>query len=207
MGNVAVAMEIPVKRKSPLNVMAVEIESKIQVPGPDARLELPEALESLGLIVVASGHRTVKDVYMDTESKAVKGAGWALRFRQASDSVDLVRTQKALTPITDGLAHREELEAVVSEMDASWEGQPLVESFKVFQDRWWFHVEPANGAFRIEASYDFVQWRKAGTVPRPPAHVVELELLEGSVEALGALMERLLQIPEWKAADWSKFLG
>ena len=187
--------------------MTLEIELKIQVPGDSAKVELPKALGAMGLRIVASGQRTVKDLYMDTATQAVKEAGWALRFRQSSDSKDLIRTQKALTPVTNGLARREELESVVSEVDESWEGQPLVESFKVFQDRWWFHVEPASGGSLVEASYDFVQWRKAGTVPRPPAHVVELELLEGSVEALRALQERLLQIPEWKAADWSKFLG
>ncbi len=148
------------------------------------------------------------DRYFDTKDAQVRAAGWALRFRKGETSSQgkLLRTLKSLKAKHEcGIAVREEREALVDEPDQQWEGAPLIESFKIFQDRWWWSVE--NEKIKLVASYDFVQWRKKSgeQVLRDEDFAIELELQSGDAKQLAEIAEQFAKQTGWKEAAWSKF--
>jgi inorganic triphosphatase YgiF len=169
--------------------------------------QLPKVLHDLGLSVLDCGHRTLVDRYLDTPKASVQASGWALRFRSGeSEDGKLLRTLKALSPSDgDGLSEREEIESWVESIDKEWKGDALSESFKIFQDRWWWRA--CNGDCEIEASYDLVQWRKSldGQTLCDEAFAIELELKLGTPSNLTQLASELSGKTGWHPAQWSKF--
>jgi len=189
--------------------MALEIEAKFVAPGPEARLQLPTALASLGLELFDAEHRLVVDVYRDTACGEFAKGGWALRYRSVAGVSGFLKTQKALTAAdATGLAAREEIESRVDAIEDTHNAQPLIDLFKVFQDRWVWQVRGAGGLL-VEASYDYVLWRKRsdGGALCAEAHEVELELKSSDAheQALAHLISQVERVTGWAASAESKY--
>lgn len=170
---------------------------------------MPEVLRDLKLAVHDRGHRILVDRYFDTADQAVRKSGWALRFRSGESSDgSMVRTLKALVLADDsGISRREEQEEIVIAPDSEWEGEELLETFKVFQDRWWWRA--SNDRLEVEASYDFVQWRKPDAekegVLCDHDFAIEIELKSGESSELAAIATIFAAHTKWQPALWSKF--
>jgi len=170
---------------------------------------MPEILHDLKLAVQDRGHRILVDRYFDTADQAVRQSGWALRFRSGESSDgSMVRTLKALVPADgSGISEREEQEQIVAAPDSEWEGEELLETFKVFQDRWWWRAR--NDQLEVEASYDFVQWCKPDAekegVLWDHDFAIEVELKSGESSGLAAIATSLAAHTKWPPALWSKF--
>jgi inorganic triphosphatase YgiF len=189
--------------------MTIEVEAKLKVPDETARKKLPAALQNLGFQITDQGHHSLEDVYVDTEGHGLEKDGWALRFRKSSGTPGWTRTLKALTPPESGLAQREELEKRVADIETYWEGEKLLETFRVHQERDWFFIERTAAKnqdviLRVEASYDFVQWK--AKAEKEPEHLVELELKLGKAEDLLNLAQELCSATGWELSHSSKFL-
>jgi len=168
---------------------------------------MPKVLDDLGLSVLDSGHRILLDRYFDTSSRAIQATGWALRFR-AGEAEDgkLLRTLKELAPgDSHGISQREERERWVENPDKEWEGKTLVESFKIFQDRWWWRA--CNSHCEVEVSYDLVQWRQnlGGKTLCDEAFAIEIELRDGKPINLTDIAMQFAESTGWPPAQWSKF--
>ena len=187
----------------------IEAEIKFQAPGPQALAQMPEILHDLKLAVHDSGHRILVDCYFDTADQAIRQSGWALRFRSGESSGgSMVRTLKALAPADRrGISKREEQEEIVAAPDSEWEGKALLETFQVFQDRWWWRA--GNDRLEVEASYDFVQWRKTDAerevVLCDDDFAIEIELKSGESSDLAAIATSFAAHTNWQPALWSKF--
>ena len=189
--------------------MAIEVEAKLEVPDETAREILPATLQNLGFQITDQGHHSLEDVYVDTEGHGLEKGGWALRFRKISGTPGWTRTLKALRQSESGLAQREEIEKLVADIETYWEGKKLLETFRVYQERDWFFADrsaPKNQEviLKVEASYDFVQWKSKAE--KEPEHLVELELILGKPEDLLGLANELCEATGWKIFHRSKFL-
>ena len=134
--------------------------------------KLPELLAQMGLQVRPLGRMTVQDDYLDTPDWRFFASGHALRLRQQADKA--IFTLKALKPVEDGVAMREEHEQVlealngvvmqiphdvldgrVNEISA---GGRMNFLFKVEQERTVFEVTSESG-FQAEVSADHARYR------------------------------------------------
>lgn len=192
----------------------VEVEASLQAPSAAAVMALPGHLEAVGMSCGGPEQKIVLDHYVDTADLAFRAAGWALRVRDMGSRKLL--GLKALRAAEDGLASREEHEQAVAWAglldfpDDVLEGRvariaagaPLERLFAVRQDRTQLHAADEHGLW-VEASMDCVRWDADGETA--VAYVAELELREGTVEALRALARRLAEHTGWHAAGWSKY--
>jgi triphosphatase len=193
-----------------------EIEAKLEVPSPE---QLPRAAAiavELGFHAEPPQLRRLHDRYLDTPGRQLLRSGWALRLRQGG--AESLLTLKACRPVSaDGLAVREEVEEVVDATDparlpegalggrlaALRGGEDLRPLFELQQTRTARRLEGADG-LAVELCADEVEWRRAdGSTDR--ACVVELELLDGPVDGLRALVGALAAATGWATARWSKF--
>ena len=192
----------------------LEIEAALEAHDAAAVLALPGHLEALGLGCGGPEQKIVLDHYLDTEDLAFRAAGWALRLRDLGGRKLL--GLKALRPAEGGLSSREEHQEAVA-WDGAWsfpedvlggriarlaDGAELTRLFSVRQDRTQLHAADEHGLW-VEASMDSVRWEADGQAAT--AYVAELELREGSVEALRTLLDGLMERTGWKPAGWSKY--
>jgi len=195
-------------------VTKLEIEAALEAPTAAAVMALPGHLEAVGMSCGGPEQRIVLDHYIDTDDLAFRAAGWALRVRDLGARKLL--GMKALRAAEDGLSSREELEEPVA-WEGGWNfpedalegrvariggGAPLERLFGVRQDRTQLHAADEQGLW-VEASMDCVRWEADGEAAT--AYVAELELREGTPEALRALLERLVAQTGWPTAGWSKY--
>lgn len=184
----------------------VEIEAKFIVPDPPtfARLVAVESLAGmrLGLVTV----KPVNDRYMDTADAAILRAGYACRIRTVGDA--RIVTLKSLTPPSDALHRREEVEVRLTPVEVAgpvdrWPaseaaslaqtltaGQPLEVLFEIRQERF-VRQAARHGQDQpvVEISVDRV-WFDAID---PPIYELEAELLpEGTLADLENLSAELV---------------
>lgn len=194
----------------------MEIEAKLQAPNHLALHQLPAALDAEGLYVTDPGLVYSTDHYLDTEDLHLRAAGWALRVRDLGTR-KLV-TLKALRPVQDGIAKREELEEPAPEgLGTDWtfpcstlEGR-LKEMVGGYELRRLFVVEQTRNVYNaigpdnlhIEVSSDSITWQGEGVEDR--AFQVELELKQGDEEKLRGLYLRLLESLGWAGSPESKY--
>lgn len=194
----------------------MEIEAKLQAPHHLALHQLPAALDAEGLYVTDPGLVYSTDHYLDTEDLHLRAAGWALRVRDLGTRK--VVTLKALRPVEDGLAKREEFEeAAPGDLGSDWsfpcstldgrlkelvQGHELRRLFVVEQTR---NVYSAIGPdnFHVEVSSDSITWQGEGAEDK--AFQVEFELKQGTEDALRGLYLRVKEALGWDAAPESKY--
>ena len=194
----------------------MEIEAKLQAPHHLALHQLPAALDAEGFYVTDPGLVYSTDHYLDTADLHLRAAGWALRLRDLGTR-QLV-TLKALRPVQDGIARREEFEEPAPEgIGTDWVfpcstlggrlkemvgGVELRRLFVVEQTRnIYTAIGPEN--FHIEVSSDAITWQGEGVEDK--AFQVELELKQGDEEKLRALYLRLKEALGWQGAPESKY--
>lgn len=192
----------------------LEIEAKLEAPTAEALLALPGQLAAVGMSCGESELCIALDHYLDTEDLLFRAAGWALRLRDLGTRKLL--TLKALRPMTDRLAIREEHEEQVK-WDSAWSfptdtlggkvaaiagDTPLTRLFGLRQDRTQLHAFNEAGLW-VEVSLDKVRWQSGDATA--VAFVAELELRKGDADALADLLRRLAAETGWPLADWSKY--
>ncbi len=185
----------------------MEVEAKFSIPDQATfdRLRIVETLAGL-----QAGQATLKqdhDRYLDTPDRALMAGGYACRWRMRQGSPLPLITVKALTPASDHLHSREEIEVTLTTDSTAdpttWpvsearqvvaslsQGRPLATLFEVWQER---HVRllRAPGALRplIELSLDRV---RLGYVDAPDFFELEAELLaEDAEDWMAALVDAL----------------
>jgi inorganic triphosphatase YgiF len=194
----------------------LEIEAKLQAPNQLALHQLPAALDAEGFYVTDPGLVYSTDHYLDTEDLHLRAAGWALRVRDLGTR-KLV-TLKALRPVENGLAKREELEEQApEELRTDWLfpshtlGGKLQELLGCHELRRLFIVEQTRNIYtaigqdglQLEVSSDAVTWIGEGVEDK--AFQVELELKKGNEDELRCLYLRLMESLGWTAAPESKY--
>ena len=186
----------------------------MEAPNAGAVMALPGHLEAVGMSCGGPEQKILLDHYVDTADLAFRAAGWALRVRDMGARKLL--GMKALRAAEEGLASREEHEQVIDwagvlefpqdvlegRVARIAGGEPLERLFAVRQDRTQLHAADEHGLW-VEASMDCVRWDADGEAAT--AYIAELELREGTPDALRALLDRLLEQTGWPAAGWSKY--
>jgi inorganic triphosphatase YgiF len=190
--------------------MSREVEAKLEIADP-AAFERAKTLREIAGFSIAGGKEVfVHDSYWDTEGRALRGAGWALRCRESGGRVIL--TLKSLETAAGPVQEREELEAEIERFSqprqwpqcdlaqrvlSSVGDAALVPLFEVDQRRL---VRSMNRGERTaaEMSLDRVTIR-AGDREREYG-VLEIELLPGGTredlsEMLAAMREKLPSVP------------
>lgn len=194
----------------------MEIEAKLQAPNHLALHQLPAALDAEGFYVTDPGLVYSTDHYLDTADLHLRAAGWALRLRDLGTR-KLV-TLKALRPVENGLAKREELEEAAPEtLQTDWQfpcqtlggrlkelvaGQDLRRLFIVEQTRNIYTAIGKDG-LQLEVSSDAITWHGEGSEDK--AFQVELELKKGDEDELRGLYLRLMESLGWSASPESKY--
>lgn len=194
----------------------MEIEAKLQAPNHLALHQLPAALDAEGFYVTDPGLVYSTDHYLDTEDLHLRAAGWALRVRDLGTR-KLV-TLKALRPIENGLAKREEIEEPAPEkLRTDWLfpchtlGGKLKELVGGYELRRLFIVEQTRNIYtafgpndlQLEVSSDAITWLGEGVEDK--SFQVELELKKGGEDELRGLYLRLMESLGWAAAPESKY--
>lgn len=195
----------------------VEVEAKLEVPGPEALEALPGILAALGHRVEAGSRRQVVDRYLDAADWRLRRAGWACRLRW-KDGRHLC-TLKRLVPLEGGMASREEVEEELPGPPPGLDrpggpvtdallrdllsGEPLRLLFTIEQERHIHRVCTSDGGLEVEASADRIRYTHAGGAEE--AAEVELELRRGGPEALRRLAEALHLETGWPLATASKY--
>ncbi len=195
----------------------IEVEAKLEVPGPEALAALPGVLAALGHQVQELARFQVVDRYLDSADWLLRRAGWACRLRW-KDGRHLCGL-KRLVPLEDGLASREEVEDELPlpppglERVGGLETGPLLEEilqgtplrllFTIEQERTSYRVLAEGGALEVEASADRVRFTHAGGAEE--IGEAELELRRGDAAALGRLAEALHLETGWPYATASKY--
>lgn len=194
----------------------MEIEAKLQAPNQLALHQLPAALDAEGFYVTDPGLVYSTDHYLDTADLHLRAAGWALRVRDLGTR-KLV-TLKALRPIENGLAKREELEEAAPErLRTDWQfpshtlGGNLRKLIGCQELRRLFIVEQTRNVYtaigpdglQLEVSSDAITWIGEGVEDK--AYQVELELKKGDEDELRGLYLRLMESLGWAASPESKY--
>ncbi len=194
---------------------AREVEAKLKLPRPKAVAGVEEAVVAAGLRILEDAEKEVTDTYLDSEDWFFWRAGLACRVRESGGKTKLAF--KALRPIRDGVADREEWEEVVPPSRtleslpegelAAWMG-PLLGGRKLAriarvdqvrrkllcrQGRW----------FDVEVSADVVSYARVGKKPKREG-MVELELVRGKPERIAELSAALQEAHGWAPDDTSK---
>lgn len=195
----------------------LEVEAKFIIPD-QATFEALRQLTHLGQFELKPREtKVVSDRYLDTADKRLFQAEWACRLRKVKDQQ--VITLKSLTPATNALHRRNEIETKVKanqvepdQPDAWEEGQaqklvieivgrvPLQTLFILHQTRYQFHVF-WHGQPVIELSLDEVALRNPAIID---FRELEAELIEGGSEQnltdlVGTLLARWPLQPQAKS--------
>jgi triphosphatase len=182
----------------------IETEVKFSVPDKET-FDALKSLEQLnGFKLESVGTKTNLDRYLDTAGRRLLQAGYACRVRNQKDK--FVLTLKSLTPASDGVHQRQEIESEVpGQTPALWpqseakfllekitQGEPLELLFPIYQVRHKYLVF-YNEQPIIEFSLDEVfqdKQQQAGYLE------LEAELINNGRQAELAEFARLLQA-EW----------
>jgi len=194
----------------------VEIEAKLEAPHHLALHQIPAALDAEGLYVTDPGLVYLTDHYLDTEDLHLRRAGWAVRVRDLGTR--RLVTLKSLRAAVDGIAKREEFEERAPDsLRTDWHfpghtfggrlkelvaEQPLRRLFIVKQTRNIYTVIGSD-KLQLEVSTDTVTWQADEVEAK--GYFVELELKEGSEDALRGLYLRMREALGWPAPGKSKY--
>ena len=116
--------------------MGTEIEAKFIVPDPASAREI-RLLSRLGTYTLREGHSvSIRDDYLDTESRALLAAGYACRHREEDGRRErtLKSVNRASGPGVE-VHRREEVEATPERLQELSGGEPLILLFSLGQDR------------------------------------------------------------------------
>ncbi|TAH37439.1 MAG: CYTH domain-containing protein [Planctomycetota bacterium] len=193
----------------------LEIEIKLIPDGAESSARLPSVLRELRVAAEAHGLKRVEDTYLDTASWDMYQSGFACRLRRTGTTA--VLTLKALRPIQESLAQREELEEELPDapldptqlrprrlqsfLEERTKGKPLRVLFRLAQEREVWQVR--GHGFEAELSMDRCHFHtpKGAHEERE----VELELSDGAPAALRAFAARLVRLTGWRPGGASKF--
>ena len=197
-----------------------ETEAVFIVPSRTAMEEISALLKAAGARALSRPKpQIVCDVYVDTADRRVMQAGAALRFRTENGKHTL--TLKSLNPLSEeGMASRLERSEPLSRVPDRFPA-PLPRDvrdealrrllgerrlrvlFRIGQHRRVWRVATSSGAVLL-VSADEVCWR----LPRRRSLTgfrLELELVEGSVPALAAMVKTIRKRSRFSLAPRSKF--
>jgi inorganic triphosphatase YgiF len=192
----------------------IETEAKFAIPETDTFTALQRITRLGDFELTPVGVKNVRDRYLDTADRDLYRAGYACRIRTGNERQRL--TLKTLTPATEAIHRRHEIEAdVETDQPQNWvkgEARALVLGiigsasletlFHVYQTRHVYHVLH-QGRPIIEYSLDEVSLHQNTAIDYLE---LEAELIEGATESdLERFIETLLASWPLQPETRSKF--